>query len=129
MASREFFAGRGRALTESALAEVLLFGWEYEDVTLPGDATYATVRPSGAGADRFFGGIMGLDPADLPETEGHANWHPVFHVTDCDRATASVIEAGGRVYMGPESTPGVGRLAVCADPFAAGFVLLTPSPD
>jgi hypothetical protein len=30
--------------------------------------------------------------------------------------------------MGPEDVEGVGRLAVCLDPFQADFVLLTPTP-
>ncbi|WP_017607235.1 VOC family protein [Nocardiopsis xinjiangensis] len=106
-----------------------LFEWGFNDIRLDEDTVYTTVRPHEAGEDRYFGGIMGVDPAHLPATEGAADWHPVFHVTDCDRASSAVTEAGGQVYVGPESTPGVGRLAVCADPFSAGFVLLAPSPE
>lgn len=107
-----------------------LFGWEFSDVELPGsDGVYSTVRPAGLGDDRYFGGIMGVDPADLTATDGTAEWHPVFHVTDCDAAAAEMKAAGGQVFMGPEDAPGVGRLAVGADPFGAGFVLLTPNPE
>ncbi|GAA1115225.1 VOC family protein [Nocardiopsis metallicus] len=106
-----------------------LFGWEFEDVDLPGgQGRYSTIRPAGLGDDRYFGGIMGMDPADLPQTGGRADWHPVFHVTDCDAAVAGVRKAGGRVLMGPEDAPGVGRLAACSDSLSAGFVLLTPNP-
>lgn len=106
-----------------------LFEWEFNELQMGADAVYTTVRPHDTGGDRYFGGIMGMDPADLPATGGAADWHPVFHVTDCDRAASAVTEAGGQVHMGPESTPGVGRLAVCADPLSARFVLLAPSPE
>ncbi|MGW9558159.1 VOC family protein [Nocardiopsis sp. NPDC055551] len=105
-----------------------LLGWEFNDVPM-GDQVYATIRPAEQGEDRYFGGIMEVRAEDLPQTRGAADWHPVFHVTDCDAAVARVREAGGQVHMGPENAPGVGRLAVCADPFSAGFVLLTPSPE
>ena len=105
-----------------------LLGWEFNDVPM-GDQVYATIRPAEQGEDRYFGGIMEVRAEDLPQTRGAADWHPIFHVTDCDAAVARVREAGGQVHMGPENAPGVGRLAVCADPFSAGFVLLTPSPE
>ncbi|GHC92699.1 hydroxylase [Nocardiopsis terrae] len=104
-----------------------LFGWEFKDVELPGDqGTYSTVRPAGLGEDRYFGGLMDVAADQLPQAEGRADWHPVFQVADCDEAVAAVKTAGGRVHMGPEDAPGVGRLAVCSDPFSAGFVVLDP---
>ncbi|WP_431872740.1 VOC family protein [Nocardiopsis eucommiae] len=106
-----------------------LFGWEFADFELPGDGgVYAVARPAGLGDDRAFGGIMGVDAADLPATRGAADWHPVFHVTDCDATVAEMTAAGGHIHMGPDDVPGVGRLAVGADPFGAGYVLLTPNP-
>lgn len=106
-----------------------LFSWEFEDVELPGGGgVYSTICPAGLGDDRYFGGIMGMDPEQLPQTDGRGDWHPVFHVADCDAAVAEVKAGGGQVYMGPEDAPGVGRMAVGADPFSAGFVLLTPDP-
>ena len=105
-----------------------LFGWEFNDMSMGDGAVYSPVRPHDTGEDRYFGGVMNVDPADLSDTEGAADWHPVFHATDCDRAAAAVTEGGGQVYMGPEDATGVGRNAVCADPYSAGFVLLTPDP-
>ncbi|WP_017590754.1 VOC family protein [Nocardiopsis ganjiahuensis] len=107
-----------------------LFGWEFNDVELPGaEGVYSTVRPAGLGDDRYFGGVMGVEADALQATGGRADWHPVFHVTDCDAAVAEVKDAGGEVFMGPDDAPGVGRLAVGADSLGAGFVLLTPSPE
>lgn len=106
-----------------------LFGWEFNDISLGAGQVYSTIRPAEQGEDRYFGGIMGVSAENLEQTGGAADWHPVFHVADCDAAVAEVRAAGGQVYMGPEDTPGVGRLAACADPFFAGFILLAPSPE
>lgn len=104
-----------------------LFGWQCDDIALPGgEGTYTTLRPAGMGEDRYFGGLMDMAPQRLPRTEGAADWHPVLQVSDCDAAAATVRDSGGRVHMGPEDAPGVGRLAVCSDQFTAGFVLLSP---
>ena len=106
-----------------------LFGWQCQDIALPdAEGSYTTLRPAGLGEDRYFGGLMGTTPRRLPQTEGAADWHPVFQVADCDESVALVRDSGGRVHMGPESAPGVGRLAVCSDQFSAGFALLAPSP-
>ncbi len=106
-----------------------LFGWDFSDIELPGEqGVYSTVRPAGLGEDRYFGGVMGVDPSALTATGGAAEWHPVFHVVDCDAAVAELRAAGGQVHMGPDDAPGVGRLAVGADSLGAGFVLLTPDP-
>lgn len=103
-----------------------LFGWESSDVSFPDGGTYTTVRPSGTGEDRHFGGLMEMLPEQLPQTEGSADWHPVFQAADCDALASRVRDAGGRVHMGPDDVPGVGKLAVCSDRFSAGFVILEP---
>ncbi|MBQ1084137.1 MULTISPECIES: VOC family protein [unclassified Nocardiopsis] len=112
--AREFYSG--------------LFGWEFDAFDLGDAGVYSITRPAGLGDDRSFGGIMGVDADNLTATRGAADWHPVFHAADCDAAVAEVTAAGGHVYMGPDSTAGVGRLAAVADPFGAGFVLLSPDP-
>lgn len=104
-----------------------LFGWETESTALPGgDGEYVVVRPAETGRGREHGGVMQLSPEHLTATEGRADWHPVFLVADCDASSARLRESGGKVLMGPEDAAGVGRLAVCADLYDAGFVLLTP---
>lgn len=104
-----------------------LFGWQTDAMTLPGgEGTYWLVSPSGGGQERMQGGIMQMPAEYLALAEGHPYWHPVFRVADCDAAVAKVTEHGGSVQMGPEDAEGVGRLAVCLDPWRADFVLLTP---
>ncbi|MBR8744315.1 VOC family protein [Nocardiopsis sp. MG754419] len=120
----ELWTPSGRGATEFYGG---LFGWRCEDIALPGGAgTYTTLGPAGSGEDRYFGGIMGVAPEHLSQTDGAADWHPVFQVADCDATAASVRDADGRVHMGPEDAPGVGRIAVCSDRFSAGFVVLDP---
>ncbi|WP_017572918.1 VOC family protein [Nocardiopsis halotolerans] len=106
-----------------------LFKWGLTPFDLPGEAgTYMVITPAGAGQEHAHGGIMAADPAQLTDNSGSADWRPVFAVEDCDAAVDRVRAAGGQVYTGPENTPGVGRVAVCSDPFRAGFFLLAPSP-
>ena len=48
-------------------------------------------------------------------------WTPYFMVSDVDATAAKVKELGGRVYMGPQDLPKIGRFAVVADPQGAMF--------
>ncbi|MCC3655645.1 MULTISPECIES: VOC family protein [Streptomyces] len=115
-AAREFYRG--------------LLGWETQDMEMPGGGgTYILIGPAGKGEERMHGGIMELPAEHLQQTGGRPYWHPVFAVEDCDATVAKVTENGGTVQMGPETAEGVGRMAVCADPFGADFVVLTPSPS
>ncbi|QGV77180.1 VOC family protein [Streptomyces ficellus] len=104
-----------------------LFGWETQDMPLPGDGgTYSLITPPGLPQERMHGGLMQLPAEALTATGGRAYWHPVFGSADCDATVAKVREKGGTVQMGPDDAPDVGRLAVCADPAGADFVVLTP---
>ena len=105
-----------------------LFGWQTQDVPLPGDGgTYSLITPSGLGEDRMHGGLMQMDAEYLALNEGRPYWHPVFGSADCDATVAKVTASGGSVQMGPADAEGVGRLAVCVDPAGADFVVLTPA--
>lgn len=106
-----------------------LFGWQTQDMQLPGDGgTYSMITPAGQPDERMHGGIMQLPTDALTLTGGRPYWHPVFAVDDCDDTVAKVTGNGGSVQMGPEDAEGVGRLAVCVDPSGADFVVLKPVP-
>ena len=64
------------------------------------------------------GGILPITPqmGNMPTA-----WTPYFAVNDVDATAAKVKELGGRVYMGPQDLPKVGRFAVVADPQGAMF--------
>ena len=106
-----------------------LYGWEFTDMPMPGGeaGTYTIIGPSGAPQERMHGGLMEVPQEALALAGGSPFWHPVFHTTDCDATIAKVTEHGGNVVMGPEDAEGVGRMAVCLDPFGADFVVLRPS--
>ena len=105
-----------------------VLGWRFSDMEMPGgEGTYTLITPAGLPEERMHGGLLQVSKEDLALAGGRPYWHPVFHVTDCDAAVAEVTENGGRVQMGPEDAEGVGRLAVCLDPFGADFVVLTPA--
>src|SRR5690606_34539071 len=100
----------------------------YSDTKMPGgEGTYTMITPSGLPEERMHGGLMEVRKEDLALAGGRPYWHPVFKVTDCDAAVAKVRELGGSVQMGPQTAEGVGRLAVCLDPFGADFVVLAES--
>jgi predicted enzyme related to lactoylglutathione lyase len=104
-----------------------LFGWETQDMDLPGGGgTYSLITPSGLPPERMHGGLMQLPGDALTLTGGRPYWHPGFGSGDCDATVAKIREKGGTVQMGPEDAPDVGRLAVCLDPAGADFVVLTP---
>lgn len=107
-----------------------LFGWQTQDMELPGGSgTYHLVTPAGEGPERMQGGIMQVPGEQLTLTRGLPYWHPVFAVTDCDATVGRVTDGGGSIQMGPEDAEGVGRMAVCLDPFGADFVVLRPAED
>lgn len=105
-----------------------LFGWQYQDMPMPGDdsMTYTLITPAGEEPERMHGGLMQMPADQLPQSGGKAYWHPVFGSEDCDATVALVRDNGGRLLMGPEDGEGVGRLAVCTDPAGAEFVVLKP---
>ncbi|MEU1691523.1 VOC family protein [Streptomyces hirsutus] len=112
-AAKEFYGG--------------VFGWQFSDMEMPGGGgTYHLITPAGLPEERMHGGLMELGEEDLAPAGGHPYWHPVFAVADCDAAVAAATGNGGSVQMGPEDAEGVGRLAVCLDPWNADFVVLTP---
>lgn len=105
-----------------------LLGWESEEVPLvEEEGEYIVVRPSGTGGERAHGGLIEVPSDRLTRTEGAANWHPTFMVTDCDVSADMVREGGGRVLKGPEDAPKDARIAICADPMGAEFLLLQPT--
>ena len=69
----------------------------------------------------------GIDVAGLmalPEGAPGPVWLAYIGVDDVDAATESATQAGATVRMAPQSLPGVGRLAMLADPQGAAFYLM-----
>ncbi|MCW5979153.1 MAG: VOC family protein [Bryobacteraceae bacterium] len=94
----------------------LLFGWETRtNVNMPTYVEY------GIGGE-FRGGLLQMDE----EWEGvPPHWGIYFLVDDCDGTAARARMLGGKTRQGPFDAPGVGRIAMMADPQGAAFYVIT----
>ncbi|MFV0293570.1 MAG: VOC family protein [Paracoccus sp. (in: a-proteobacteria)] len=95
-----------------------ILGWNVQDSGMP-DFTYLLAR---------MGEVMVAGMMDLAgQSDGvPPNWIIYFAVDDCDKATADITLAGGRVYKEPADIPDTGRFAIVSDPQGAVFGILQP---
>lgn len=96
-------------------------GWAFESMPMEG-ATYHV----GKHGERPIIGIMDL--ADMQGAEGvPPHWLSYFAVDDLDGAVAKTREMGGDIRREPFDVPGVGKIAIVADPTGAVMGLITPA--
>ena len=87
------------------------------------DMTYTLFNVSGAGV----AGAMALTPEH--KAQGiPPNWTGYVCVDDCDAAAAKAKSLGGSVMREPFDIPGVGRIAIIADPHGAVIAIMKPVP-
>jgi uncharacterized protein len=100
-------------------------GWIASDMPMPGDssARYTILEVDGRGV----GGVMQLTD-EMRAGGARPAWLGYIHVADADAAAKSIADAGGKVLMGPDDIPEVGRFAMAADPGGAAFYVMTPFP-
>jgi predicted enzyme related to lactoylglutathione lyase len=90
-----------------------LFGWKAQAMPMP-NGSYTVLKAGDAGV----GGIM-LPPAGM---EGAPPaWGVYVTVTDVDATVSKAVALGGKVCAPAMDIPGVGRMAVLADPQGAVF--------
>ncbi|MCS0634699.1 VOC family protein [Streptomyces sp. LP05-1] len=106
-----------------------VFSWSYDDMTA-GDTVYSVASSPGGGKDGDSGqsGILELAGEHLA-AGSRPEWHPYFGVTDCDTAFARATGHGATVLIPPMDAPGVGRVAMVADPAGAPFALIKGDPE
>jgi hypothetical protein len=94
-----------------------LFGWALEPAPMPG-MEYTLVKYGG----ERMGGIMALPPhaQGMPPA-----WGVYVTVDDVDATAKLAVEMGGKVCLGPQDIPGVGRLCVLQDPQGAMINAIT----
>lgn len=94
-----------------------LLGWNLQDMDVEGmDYTIAKT------GDTDRAGIM----ATPEEAQGMPPmWGAYITVDNVDESVKRVISLGGKVLMGPQDIPKVGRFAVIADPQGAAVSLMT----
>jgi len=100
-------------------------GWTIDDRP-EGDMDYRMiVTADGSNA----GGVAGLAPG-APAAAAKPGWRFYIGVDDVDAAAAKIVGAGGSIAIPPFDLPGVGRMALVADPQGiAFFVMRGASPE
>ena len=94
-----------------------LFGWELPQTKVtPMD--YKEIVVGGTAG----GGMMAMEGDDWGEVPSH--WANYIAVANADETTAKITENGGSVRVPPFDAPGVGRMAMVADPSGADFAII-----
>jgi len=88
-----------------------LFGWTFADMPM-GPMTYTII----SAGSRQVGGIMPSTPQMGPPA-----WLSYVSVKDADETVRAAEAGGGKLPMGVQSAPGVGRFGVVNDP-TGGYV-------
>ncbi|MER2598860.1 MAG: VOC family protein [Caldilineales bacterium] len=83
---------------------------------MPGDFEYYVFKQG----ETMLGGVMQIDPA---WGDFHPNWAIYFAVADADKATATIVQHGGKVFGPVEDTP-FGRMTSAMDPYGAHFKII-----
>jgi uncharacterized protein len=84
-------------------------------------------RMIGRSDGKSAGGILPLTE-EMQQHGARPAWLGYIHVTDVDASVAAIQKAGGHVLMPAFDIPGVGRVAMVADPQGAPFYIMKPTP-
>jgi predicted enzyme related to lactoylglutathione lyase len=98
-------------------------GWDIEPKPA-GELDYRMIRRSDGGN---AGGLLRLDAA-MQEHGARPAWLGYLNVEDVDRTVADATADGATAIMPPWSVPGIGRMAMIADPTGAMLYLMKPEP-
>lgn len=96
-------------------------GWQAADAGQPG-MEYTLLKAGGNNA----AGLMTL-PREACDAGARPGWIGYVGVDDLDAMLVRLTQAGGAVHRPAMDIPGIGRLAVVADPQNATFCLFQPS--
>ena len=99
-------------------------GWRIASNTVAPGLEYRMIGRSDGGN---AGGVLTLDPA-MAEKGARPCWLGYVAVNDVDATLAKATAAGATVLMAGWDQPGVGRLAMIADPQGAPLYLMDPLP-
>ena len=101
-----------------------VIGWTVHPAE-PGGMDYRMID---AGNGDFAGGLMNLT-AEMKAGGAKPTWLFYLGVDDVDAAVAKVQEGGGTVQMPAIDMPGVGRMAMVADPQGNPFYVMRGASD
>ncbi len=91
---------------------------------MPNGSEYREIKRADGGN---AGGVLTLSPG-MVAGGATPGWIAYFHVDDVDATSAQAESAGATVHMPPTTMPGVGRMAMLADPQGAAFYVMDPTP-
>jgi len=91
-----------------------LFGWSHAEVPT-GRGPYHLFRRG----ERDAAGMLPMPP----DATGQPAWTVFVYTSDIEASVAKVRELGGKVFKEPQAMPGVGQLAIVADPLGAMFAV------
>ena len=95
-----------------------LFGWKLEQSKLA-QMDYKEIQMDGVSV----GGMMAIDENWGPEPPP-SHWGTYVAVSNADETVEKIKANGGSVKMAPFDAPGVGRMAMVADPSGAPFSII-----
>jgi predicted enzyme related to lactoylglutathione lyase len=95
-----------------------LFGWTLEQSKVAPEMDYKEIILNGTAQ----GGMMGMNDAEWGPMPSH--WANYIAVDDADATAEKITENGGQVQVPPFDAPGVGRMAIVADPSGAQFAII-----
>lgn len=89
---------------------------------------YRMIETASGEIGSAVGGVMRLTP-EMQAGGARPGWLFYVGVDDVDASAEAITAAGGTVPMGPWSMPGVGRMAVVADPQGIPFYIMRGDSD
>lgn len=100
-------------------------GWEIAAAGMPtpNGSYHMIVRSDGGNA----GGVLAIQASEGTPA-GQPVWLGYIQHPDVDAAVRTVTDAGGAVHMPAMDMPGVGRMAMVADPQGAVYYIMNPTP-
>ena len=100
-------------------------GWDIDTQSaVPGDTEYRMIKRSDGGN---AGGVLTLTDA-MREHGARPVWLGYLQSGDVDATVAATEAAGGKAMMPATDMPGVGRIAMVADPQGAPIYVMKPTP-
>jgi len=98
-----------------------VIGWSVAPGGMPGIDYRIAAAPDGDA-------IAGLMQSP-PEYDGPTMWRAYLEVGDVDAEVEAIVAAGGELAMPPMDVPGVGRMAMVADPHGTTFYVMTSTGE
>lgn len=95
-----------------------LFGWELTQTKVT-EMAYKEIVIDGVA----YGGMMAIDENWGPEPPP-SHWNNYIAVANANETAEKITANGGSVRVPPFDAPGVGRMAMVADPSGANFAII-----